>query len=630
MKRFFVFASLALALLFQFGCATDEQPEIPTTADSSVISAPPFAGDVHLEDMSEDEVRALSQKTPLEMITVLEGTAKVKLQVRFRGLRDIGLGFPVYECEFIDPSADALGGVSAGMSGSPVGPPGRVMGALAYGRGFAKAPYPFLVTPIDAMKAAIDHRTLGEFLEEAPAAPMHSLYAPVKTPVMVSGIQAHRLREISTYLEGSAFDFVEFHATFDGAPAAPPAGFSPQLSAGDMIGVALVTGDVTNVIGFGTVTQVYGDKFVAFGHPMSTTGYAALPVYKAGVRGIETSLQSSAKSSYAIGNPIGTITKDLTPTIVGELGPGPETIPVTIVYHPVNNSAIETHHAVAYGNEQLIAITVATTIDALRMERSPGTTEGTVTLAFKESDSVYTESFRIASANPFKEVVDTVTAIGASFTDLLTNSTGKATLKSVSITVTDRPQIVQAAIDEIIVPDEITSGESVNVTVVLLPHWSVAPDDGRTIQRDVVLEIPEGFPVGEATITVSAAAGGGTPEGIPPEALGQGPPPNPGIGFDLGEPAEPAPKNLDELIAQKLEEQVDPGLITVTLMPAGFGPNVPPVPEEAALPPQNAPPPLPVDMEELPDVGTELVIDGFIVTGSQSAPIMILPAADGE
>lgn len=624
MKRFFVVASVVLAVLFQFGCATDEQPTPPTAADSSTIGAPPFAGDVHLEDMFEDEVRALSFKAPLEMITVVEGTAKVKLQVRFRGLRDIGFGFPVYECEFIDASADALAGISAGMSGSPVGPPGRVMGAVAYGQGFSKAPYPFLVTPIDAMKASIEHRTLGEFLEEAPAAPMHSLYAPVKTPVMISGIQPHRLREISAYLEGSAFDFVEFHATFDGAPAAPPAGFSPHLSAGDMIGVALVTGDVANTMGFGTVTQVYDDKFVAFGHPMSSTGYASLPVYKAGVRGIETSLQSSSKSSYAIGNPIGTITKDLTPAIVGELGPVPETIPVTIVYQPVNNNAVERHHAVSYGYEQLIAITVATTVDSLRMERSPSSTEGTVTLAFKETDSVYTESFRIASANPFMDVVNTVNAIVASFTDLLTNNIGKATLKSVSISVTDSPRIVRALIDEIVVPDEITAGESVNATVVLLPHWSVAPEDGRMIQREVQFEVPEAFPPGEATVTVAAAAFGS----IPPQDAAQGPPPQGAIpGFV---PGIPNPKNLDELIEQKLAEQVDPGLITVTLVPTGFGEGPPLGQLEGAPPPEVLSPPPAADIEERPDVGAELVIDGFIVAGTQSASIMILPAADGE
>ena len=91
----------------------------------------------------------------------------------------------------------------------------------------------------------------------------------------------------------------------------------------------------------------------------------------------------------------------------------------------------------------------------------------------------------------------------------------------------------------------------------------------------------------------------------------------------------PNPKNLDELIEQKLADQVELGLIKVTLMPAGFGENLPSGPIEGA-PPQEVPLPLPADLEELPDIGAELVIDGFIVAGTQSAPIMILPAAETE
>ena len=94
-----------------------------------------------------------------------------------------------------------------------------------------------------------------------------------------------------------------------------------RLAAGDMIGVAVSTGDVVNSIGFGTVTQVYDDgTFVAFGHPMILSGKSALPVYRAVTNGIVANLQIPYKSSSAYGNPIGTITKDLRPAVVGELG----------------------------------------------------------------------------------------------------------------------------------------------------------------------------------------------------------------------------------------------------------------------------------------------------------------------
>ncbi|MYC77766.1 hypothetical protein F4X10_18530 [Candidatus Poribacteria bacterium] len=328
MKRVLVFAGITLAILCQLSCSPDEQQtqsENPITDNSTgVLNAPRFVGDVVLENMYEDEVRKLASKTPLELITVLEGTSKVILQARLRSVRDNGpFGTPVYECELIDESAE----IAAGMSGSPVGPPGRVMGALAFAYSYSKPPYRFLVTPIDYMETAIEHPTLGEFLEEegapgAPALAINALYGPVKTPMVITGIQPHRIPELSSHLSNSKFNFVEMFGDIGGAPAAPPVGATTQLSAGDMIGAAVVTGDVTNLIGFGTVTQVYEDKFVAFGHPFLADGKSALPIYRAVTHGILSRLVLSTKSVSAYGTPIGMISKDLYPAIVGELGEG--------------------------------------------------------------------------------------------------------------------------------------------------------------------------------------------------------------------------------------------------------------------------------------------------------------------
>ena len=66
-------------------------------------------------------------------------------------------------------------------------------------------PSRFWVTPIDAMEAAIHHQTFGDMLaaEPAPAAPggITSVYTPVKTPLMITGIQPHRLEQLSSRLE---------------------------------------------------------------------------------------------------------------------------------------------------------------------------------------------------------------------------------------------------------------------------------------------------------------------------------------------------------------------------------------------------------------------------------------------
>ncbi len=644
-KNFFVFAGIALAILCQLSCSPDEeqtQPENPVASDTiTEFNAAPLLGDVVLENMYEDEARKLIDKTPVQIVTVLEGTTRVVLHARFRGVRNRGFGFPLYECELMDESAEALGGIAAGMSGSPVGPPGRIMGALAYGENFSSSPTRFWVTAIDAMEASIDHVTFGELLEQAPvpaapAAGIRATYTPVKTPVMITGIQTHRIEEISSHLAGSKSNFVEFFANIGDAPAAPPAGATTKLAAGDMIGVALATGDVMTAIGFGTVTQVYDNKFVAFGHPLSGSGKSALPVYRAVVNGIVPTLVAPYKSATAYGNPIGTITKDLTPAIVGELGAPPPMIPVKVSYHPLNRTAaIEKHHVVAYGQEGYIPVVASVTMDAIRLEKNAATVEGVVTLHFQETESVYTKAFRITSSTPSQDVLMNTEDIINFFTDTLTNSAGKATLKEVSISITDKPQIAKAEIDEVIVPDEVMPGESIPVSIVLVPHWTTAGAE-RTIQREIMLDIPEGFPAGEASLTVSAGA-----------------PDSPG-----GE--RHVPKNLEELIERIEEHEVDVGLITIMLTPSGAGfpfpagsllPEGTPPPENGEMPedgeedgeegegdgeedgegdgemPEDLPfpegSPLPEVSEPPPPVESELIIEGFIVTGFKEVTVTI-------
>ena len=636
MKQFFVLAGIAIMLLSQLGCSSDEeqtQLESPAVIDeASAFSGAPLLGDVVLENMYEDEARQLTDKTPVQIVTVLEGTNRITLEAEFRGVRDLGFGFPLYEFELTDELAEAIGGISQGMSGSPVGPPGRIMGALAYGNSFDSAPYRFLATSIDAMENAITHQTFGEMFdaERAAAAPggIQAAYTPVKTPLTISGIQPHRLEQLSSHLEGSHFDFVQLFADINDALAAPPT-VTTRLAAGDMIGVAVSTGDIVNSIGYGTVTQVYDDgTFTAFGHPMIYGGQSALPVYRAVTNGIVTNLATSFKSASAYGNPIGTITKDLLPGIVGELGTVPSMIPVKVTYQAGNGPVVEKNHKVAYGQESFIPIVAALTMDTLRQEISSSTVDGTVTLKFKETETVYTESFRSASSATFIDVLLNTDQILRAFTDTLSNSAGEATLADVSISIHDKPQIMLAELHEVIVPEEgITPGEDLTVSIVLLPHWSAAGDE-RTIQRDVTLEVPEDFPVGPALLSVASE-----------NLFG---PPNPFFGdvFFFGGPEEepkPLPENLDALIKKMEDEQIDPSMITITLESLGSPPGgLPPdfLPPDF-LPPDFLPPeglPLPEDGEMPPEDGEMPPEDGEMPPEDGEMPPEDgeMPPEDGE
>lgn len=616
---------IAFMVFCYFGCSSEDltspNPVVPAATD---WYSAPLLGDVVLENMYESESRTLPDKTPVQIVTVIEGTGRVVLNARFRGVRDFGFGFPLYECELFDEAAEAMGGIAKGMSGSPVGPPGRVMGALAYGDSFAKAPTRFWVTAIDAMEASIDHQTFGDRMETAPAAPsagINAVYAPVKTPLMVTGLQPLRLEQLSQFLKGSRYDFIELFSDVGGAPAAPST-VPTRLAAGDMIGVAVATGDVVNAIGFGTVTQVYDDgTFVAFGHPMNGDGKTSLPVYRAVGNGIVPSYEASYKSAAAYGNPIGTITKDLKPAIVGELDVLPPMIPVKLTYQIENDTAVEKNHKVAYGQESFIPAIAAMTIDAIRQEQSPGTVDVTLSLAFKETKRVYTEHFLIPSPSPFMDVLINTDQVLNKFTGLFSNSAGKATLAAVNINVKERPQIYSASIHDV-ETTTVFAGTKHTFTVVLLPHWS-AQENGRTIKKEVTLDIPENFE-GEAQLSVTSNS-----PFLDSSFFG-----DPIFLFDQDfDEQQPQPETLDQLIQQMEAAQIDPGVVTITLIPSTVSDFLPPdfLPPDFILPPDfpdedfeadalpdfelPTPPPEPID--------TEIVIDGFVVTGDYDKEIFI-------
>ena len=552
MRHFFVLAVITIVILCQLSCSSDEEQvriENPVIVDAiGEFNAAPIVGEVELESMYEDEVRRLATKTPVEVITTIEGTSKIIVEAEFRRVQNSRYGFPLYECVLTDESVTAMGGLAKGMSGSPVGTSGRVFGALAYGDEWAEAPYRFWVTPIDAMEATLAHHTFGEFLNPVPAAPgavINSTYTAVKTPITISGIDSNRLQQLSSHLADTRFHNVEFFSRIGGAPAAPPAGVSLNLSAGDMIGVAIVTGDIVNSFAYGTVTQVYGDKFVAFGHDMFRDGLVSMPVYRAVVDGIVPNSKTAYKSATAFGNPIGTITKDLRAGIVGELGKLPPMIPVKVTYQPVNSpKPVQTRHKVAYGQEFAIPIVAASTLDAIRSEVSPGTLEVHVAIKFKETQNVYTESFRTIASDPYKVVLEGLEATVESFTNILRNGAGRATIDEIHISMIDIPNILHTEITDVHVIGEVKQGEEAMFVVEMLPHWSAAGKN-RKMYREVKLQVPENFVPGPANVSIAAALE---------------------YGSDLfSDPSAPSPESLDKLIGQLKDRQFDKGLVLVTL-----------------------------------------------------------------
>ena len=88
MKNIFVLASVVFVILFQLSCGADEDQMEEKTQTKMIEKTETSTDDEKtiLENMSESEVRQLTSDSTLEMVTVVEGSRKTKLKVRFRGV----------------------------------------------------------------------------------------------------------------------------------------------------------------------------------------------------------------------------------------------------------------------------------------------------------------------------------------------------------------------------------------------------------------------------------------------------------------------------------------------------------------------------------------------------------------
>ncbi len=211
---------------------------------------------------------------------------------------------------------EEVGGLAAGMSGSPVYIRNRLLGAISYGFENADA-FLALVTPIDAMLKLIPEGLYGQKTDQ------DSHYIPVATPVMVSGMGSRAYDLLSQNLARQGLKAVYLPKTAGARREA-----AEPLEAGSAIAVQLVTGDY-QVAAIGTVTFVDKRRFVAFGHSFSNKGnvdYLALQAY------IVHTVKSPVMS-FKIGiplQPIGRVAQDRQAGIMGYLGESPEMIPVTV------------------------------------------------------------------------------------------------------------------------------------------------------------------------------------------------------------------------------------------------------------------------------------------------------------
>ncbi len=283
-------------------------------------------------------------------LTAGPGNAQVRFAVDVLSIQsDAGPGFPLVLVRASGDFIDASGGVSAGMSGSPVylstvdGP--RLLGAVSYV--FPSADHHLaMVTPIAVMRKVANDSAHGPPNGPVAVAGLGRAI-PASTPILLSGVDPRAADLLAPLFHATRL--TPFPAQASGSL---PAGDTPPytLEPGSPISVELARGDVT-IGAVGTVTAIDGDHVLAFGHPLLGIGSVALPMAPAYVTAVVSSSVVPFKLANSGQKPLGTIAQDRPAAVAGTLGDGPAMIPMTLTVDAPAGST--TYHEELAADERL-------------------------------------------------------------------------------------------------------------------------------------------------------------------------------------------------------------------------------------------------------------------------------------
>ena len=222
------------------------------------------------------------------MKTSMSGTTVTKIPVKILAIVDGFYWGKLIMFESTDPAIDDIGGIAAGMSGSPVyvtvDGTDYIVGAVSYGDWFTLRGTG-LATPIEYMTALQDQygaagdagcrrqarparRDLGRRRQEARPRQgerrrrgRHRRHASARRrPHQRPLERQHAYRKLATKLEDSGL-------TVLAGQAAAGAGATPALEPGSPCGVVFSTGRYALSV-LGTTTYVDGNTALLFGHPV--------------------------------------------------------------------------------------------------------------------------------------------------------------------------------------------------------------------------------------------------------------------------------------------------------------------------------------------------------------------------
>lgn len=404
-------------------------------------------------------------------------------------------------------------GVVAGMSGSPVYFDGKLAGAISLKIGTFTKDAIAGVTPIQNMldiekamakPTGVTDRIPGTspvaagpgraYSSQKVALGDGTFLVPIETPLVFSGAMPETLAQFSPQ-----FQVYGMTTMAGGTTAARPD--DARLQPGDMIGMSLVSGDLSLYAGC-SVTAIVGNQVFVCGHPLFGFGAVALPMTRAHV---VTTLASALESTKIMnsGGPIGTITQDRLTAVVGHLGASPLTLPV---YVNITTPTEQKHfHFNVVQNPKLTPLLVALTAYngiVSNTAYTEGTTldlDGHIDLA--GHPSVVLRDMFVPTGSAVPDGYQLAMLVQSAFARIYTNPYEQPQVQKVTLNVTSLAQnrwstIAGAWSDK----SEAQPGDTVRIKVLLRPYRGVP------FIQEVPVKIPAQAARGGLQILVSDAS----------------------------------------------------------------------------------------------------------------------------
>lgn len=426
------------------------------------------------------------------------------------------------------------GGISAGMSGSPVYIDGRLVGAVSYTWEMSEHNL-CLVTPIQEMLEILNlpynnsHTTSQEYkinnflcftgentskiivkntMENNSfpelAGREEIIFCPVVSPIIINGMKGRTLERLKSSLKKINLISIQgielnknSNINFQEVGERP----SNKIEAGSAIGIQLTRGDV-NITSIGTVTYREGNKILALGHPFLKKGKVSFLLSTVYVYHSFPNIVMPFKLGSPL-NLVGKIVQDREAGILAILNSYPPVIPLKIQITEVN-SELSYQMGVQMINdydllEPLVSNITVQAIDNALDRIGAGTAQVDIEIKEKKEGqelfrkNMYCSSDDIAvqAISEIPEIIDLIVNNYFEIVDL--------TAINIDIKIDDKKKI--GRVEEIVLENS-----SIKPGDYLKAKIKIRPFRGELIEKTITIQIPSDTPPGEALLMVN---GGG-------------------------------------------------------------------------------------------------------------------------